>query len=73
MERKVTSYNFFKVGNHWEYIKDCKIYIIEDEMMECLLSQYKMQGFRVIFNNTAFLSVARVDNEMECFLEALRK
>lgn len=73
MERKVISYNFFRVGNHWEYIKDRKMYEISDEIMDCLLNQYKMQGFKVVFDNTAFLSVARIDNEIECFLEELRR
>lgn len=73
MERKIISYNFFRVGNHWEYVKDRKLYILSDEIMECMKNQYKMQGFMIMFDNTSFLSVARVENDLECFLQELRE
>jgi hypothetical protein len=73
MKYEVTSYNFFKVGNHYEYTKDGKLYTFSSEMMNCMVTQYKLMGYMVVFDNDCFLSVAKAENKMEIFMEKLQK
>ena len=71
MKYEITTYNFFKVGNDFEFVKDGKRFSFTAEMMTYMLNQYKMMGFRVVFDNDCVISVARVENEIEIFLEKL--
>lgn len=73
IEPKVTSYIFFKVGNHYEYIKDGMIYTYTEEMIACLKNQYRMMGFMIFADCEGGLIVSRVDNEIEIFSEKLSK
>jgi hypothetical protein len=73
MKYEVTSYTFFKVGNHYEYVKDEKRYTFSSEMMACMVTQYKLMGYMVVFDNDCFLSVAKVENAIEIFMEKLQK
>lgn len=70
-EMKVTVYNFFKVGNHYEYLtKDKEIVTITMEMMDCLLNQYKMQGW-FVFQEENTVSVSYAHQDMKAFTKRL--
>lgn len=73
MEAKVTSYIFFRREDRYEYVKDGQIYQFSREMIECLSRQYRLQGFMVFADNENWFIVSRVDNEVELFMERLRK
>jgi hypothetical protein len=73
MKYEITSYSFFRTAKGAEFVKDGKRYEISKEQLECLLRQYRLMGFRVIFDNDLFVSVSKVENAIEVFLEALRK
>ena len=68
MNYEVKSYSFFRTPNGGaDYVNDGKLFHLSAEMLNCLLNQYKVMGFKVIFNNDSFVSVAKVTNEIEVF------
>lgn len=73
MKAQVTSYIFFRRGDRYEYVKDDQVYQFSREMIECLARQYRLQGFVILADNENWFIVSRVDNEVELFLEQLRK
>jgi len=74
MTYDVTSYNFFRTSDGGaDFTKDGKLFHLSAEMLKCMISQYKIMGFRVIFDNECFISVSKVENETENFLEKFAK
>jgi len=74
MTYEVTSYNFFRTSDGGaDFVKDGKLFHLSAEMLNCLLNQYKVMGFRVIFDNDCFVSVSKAENETENFLGKLAK
>lgn len=74
MKYEITVYNFFRtMDGGADYVKDGKLSHVSGEMLNCLLNQYKLMGFRVIFDNECFVSVSRVENEIEIFSKKLWK
>ena len=73
MKYEVTNYNFFKIGNHYEYVKDGKLCTFTAEMMACMVTQYKMMGYMVVFDNDCFLSVTKTTNDIEIFQKKFAK
>lgn len=68
MNYEVKSYNFFRTPDHGaDYVNDGKLFHLSAEMLDCMLNQYKVMGFMVIFDNDSFVSVAKVTNEIEVF------
>lgn len=43
----MTNYNFFKMGNDYEYVKDGELYRFSAEMMGCMIRQYRLKGYHV--------------------------
>lgn len=70
---KITSYNFFRTPHGAEFVKNGELYQISKEVLDCMISQYQLMGFQIIFNNECFISVAKVENAVEVFLDRLNK
>lgn len=74
MTYEVTSYTFFRtIGGGADFVKDGKLFHWSAEMLKCMINQYRIMGFRVICDNECFISVSKVNNEAEIFLEKLAK
>lgn len=75
MEAKVTSYIFRRMGHEFVVpsADRTKLLRFSEEMMDCMKRQYKMQGFMILVDCEAGVIVSKVDNEVELFLEQLRK
>lgn len=57
---EVKSYNFFRTPDGGaDYIKDGELSHFSAKMLNCLLDQYKILGFKVIYDNDCFVSVAK--------------
>lgn len=68
MNYEVKSYSFFRTPNSGaDYVNNGKVSHLSAEMLNCLLNQYKVMGFKVVFDNDCFVSVAKATNEMEVF------
>ena len=68
MDYEVKSYNFFRTPNGGaDYINNGKVSHLSAEMLNCMLNQYKVMGFKVIFESESFVSVAKATNETEVF------
>lgn len=73
MKAQIISYSFFRTKNGAKFVKGDVLYEISSEQLECLLAQYRIMGFRVVFNNDCFISVSKVENETDLFLKGLDK
>jgi len=74
MTYEVTSYNFFRTSDGGaDFVKEGKLFCLSAEMLNCMINQYRIMGFRVIFDNARFISVSKVENEVEIFIEKLAK
>lgn len=74
MTYEITSYNFFRtIGGGADFVKDGKLFHLSAEMLNCMINQYRIMGFRVIFDDNCFVSVSKAENEVENFLEKLAK
>lgn len=71
MKYEVTTYNFFKVDNCYQYVKDGKLFTFSEEMMVCMVTQYKIAGYMVVIDSDSVLSIAKVNNAAEIFSKKL--
>lgn len=55
----VTAYNFFKVGNHFEYVKDGKLYTMTIEIVTCMIKQYRQLGY-IVTETEVFITVCKI-------------
>jgi hypothetical protein len=69
---KVTVYNFFKMGNTYQFVKNDILYTLTAETFVCMARQYEMMGYRKI-ETESFVSYAKVENEIACFMKELMK
>jgi hypothetical protein len=70
---KVTTYNFFKVSNTYQFVNDGKLTTFSNEMFSCLLNQYKIMGYKVILETDYTVSITKIENEIENFICLLNK
>ena len=68
----VTVYSFFKVRDHYEYVKDNENIILSVEMMGCMVTQYKVCGYTVDHFD-GIICVSIVNNAIENFSEKIAK
>lgn len=66
-------FNFFKMGDHYEYIKDQKVVRLSADQMACMTRQYKIMGYMKVEDNDLCVSFAKDENEVKNFLEKLSK
>lgn len=64
-------YNFFKVGGHYEYIKDQKITYLTTKQFDCMANQYKLMGYMKVNDNNMVVSFAKDEKEIENFLKKI--
>lgn len=68
----VTVYSFFEVGNHYEYVKDNEITVLSAEMMDCMVTQYKVCGY-MVDHLDGIICVSIVNNAIENFSKKIAK
>lgn len=70
---KVTTYNFFKVSNTYQFVNNGKLTTLSNEMFGCLLNQYKIMGYKVTLETEYTVSITKIENEIDNFIRLLNK
>ena len=70
---KITTYSFFKVSNTYQFVKDGKLFTFSSEMFSCLLNQYKFMGYKVTIETESYISISKIENEIDLFMKLIRK
>ena len=73
MEYKITVQTFFRTPTGAEFVKDGKRYSMSADQLDCWIRQAKLMGFRIMMKNDLWVSLARVENEIEVFLDRLNR
>ena len=70
---EITTYNFFKAGSRYEYVKDGKQYVFSAEMFECMKRQYLLMGYKIFWETDCFITFTKVRENIENFCARLQK
>ena len=58
---KVTSYNFRKVGAHYEYRGENDYYECSPAVLECFKAQYTMMGYKVEVDTPELVRIIKIE------------
>ena len=66
------TFNFFRIADHYEVVKNGTIYTYSAEMMVCMDRQYKLMGY-IKWDLGVAISYTKDEKEIEKFLKKLTK
>ena len=58
---KVTSYNFRKIGTHFEYRGVDAYYEVSSAVLECMKAQYNMMGYKIDVDTPDWVRIMKIE------------
>ena len=58
---KVTSYNFRRIGAHFEYRGADAYYEVSPAVLECMKAQYKMMGYKIDVDTPDWVRIMKIE------------
>ena len=66
---KVTSYNFYKMGTHYEYHGTGACYECSPAVLECLKAQYVLTGWKITVDTPDWVRVTKIEDDLSDFIK----